>query len=160
MTTEESSSVVISRLKKRQDLHLPPFKSLLIAAPPPNLLLTPPDDTDPFFWKPLTRSATFHLSKTFPFARTASISPGEDSSSQISFTENPVSESDDASSAPQPTRSQSPPACMNPQTEDNTQSASNVQDCDRYGGSAWVQETVEVVGEQSTRLAQRTQLII
>ena len=148
MMTEEPSSVVISRLKARHDLYLPPFKSLLITAPPPNLLLTPPDDTDPFFWKPLTRFSTFHLSKTFPFPRTASLSPGEDSLSQKSSAENPASESDVENPAPEPSRPQSPPGFLNPQTEDNTQSASNVQDCDRYGESAWIQESVEVVGKQ------------
>lgn len=152
MTTEEPSSVVISRLKARHDLHLPPFKSLLITAPPPNLLLTPPDDTDPFFWKPLTRLATFHLSKTFPFPRTASLSPGEDPPSQLSSAENPASESGVENPAPEPSRPQSPPGFLNPRTEDSTQSASNVQDCDRYGGSAWVQESVEVVGKQSIQI--------
>lgn len=146
MATEESSAVVISRLKARQDLHLPPFRSLLIAAPHPNLLLTPPDDTDPFYWKQSTRFATFQLSKTFPFPRTVSVSPREDPSSQMPFAANPVSESDIESAAPQPSPSQSPPGLIEPHTEDNTQPASNVQDFDRYGGSAWVQETVDVVG--------------
>lgn len=147
MMTEEPSSAVISRLKARQDLHLPPFRSLLIPAPPLNLLLTPPDDTDPFYWKPLTRFTTFSLSKRFPFPRTASMSPGEDSLSPMSYAQNPASESGVESSAPQPTRSQSPPGCMNPQTEENTQSASNVQGYGRCEGSAWVQEAVEVVGK-------------
>lgn len=146
-TTEESSSVTISRLKARQDLHLPPFRSLLVAAPPPNLLLTPPDDTDPFFWKPLTRFSTFHLSKRFPFPRSANMSPREDTSSKKSLVENPASELDAEASTPQHSPSQSSPGFINPQTEDNTPSASNVQACDRYGGSAWVQEAVEVVGK-------------
>ena len=149
MTTEEPSSVVISRLKARHDLHLPPFKSLVITAPPPNLLLTPPDDTDPFFWKPLTRFATFTLSRTFPFPRTASLSPGEDPSSHTSSAENCASESDIENAAPEPSRHQSPPGFMNPQTKGDTQSPSNVQDCNRYGESAWLQESVEVVGKQS-----------
>lgn len=151
MMTEEPSSVVISRLKARHDRHLPPFRSLVITPPPPHLLLTPPDDADPSFGKPWTRFATFHLSKTFSFPRTASMSPGEDSSSQTSSAENPVSESDVENAAPDPSRSQPPPGFMNPQTEDNAQPASNIQDYDRYGGSAWVQDTVEVVGRYSTR---------
>lgn len=147
MTTEEPSSAVISRLKARHDLHLPPFRSLVINAPPPNLLLTPPDDTDPIFWKPFTRFATFTLSRTFPFPRTASLSPGEDPSSQTSSAENPASESDIENAAPEPSRPQSPPGFMNPQTEGDTQSPSNVQDCDRFEGSPWLQESVEVVGK-------------
>lgn len=153
MATEESSSVLISRLKARHDLHLPPFRSLPITALSTDLLLTPPDDTDPFFWRPLTRFATFHLSKRFPFPRTASLSPGEDSFSQTSPAEKPACESDvENPAAPEPSRPQSPPGCMNPHTEDNTQSASNVEDCGRYGGSAWVQESVEVVGKQNIRM--------
>lgn len=152
MTTEESSSLIISRLKARQDLHLPPFRSLLIAAPPPNPLLTPPDDTDPFYWKHLTQFSTFNLSKRFPFPQSVSVSPQEeDISSKKHVMEKPASESDAETSTPQAPHAQSPTGGINPQAEASTPSASNVQDFGRYGESAWVQEAVEVAGKSKSQ---------
>ena len=148
MTTKESSAVIISRLKARQDLHLPPFKTLHIAAPSPNLLLTPPDDTDPFYWKPMTQFSTFNLSNRFRFPQSLSVSPqDEDITSKKHVMEIPASDSDAETSTPQAPHSQSPTGIINPQAEASTPSASKVPDFSRYGESAWVQEAVEVAGK-------------
>lgn len=46
-----SSAILPSRnMKARQNLQLPPFKSLGIAAPHPDVLLTPPDEHDNIRW--------------------------------------------------------------------------------------------------------------
>jgi hypothetical protein len=146
MTTKEPTSVIISRLKARQDLHLPPFRSLFIAAPSPNLLLTPPDDTDAFFWKPVTEFFSSVPSKMIPHTHPVSMSPQEDRSSNNRLVGNAASDCDAETHAQPSTKSQSLPSLMNPQTGDNNPSASNIEDIGRYGGSGWLQEAVEVAG--------------
>lgn len=82
LATKEPSAALISRLKARHDLHLPPFRSFLISAPPPHFQLTPPDDTDPFFWKPLNQLTKFYLSQSTFSSRTVIMSPRKTSSSK------------------------------------------------------------------------------
>jgi hypothetical protein len=159
MTIKESPSVTISRLKARQDLYLPPFKSLLVAAPPPNLLLTPPDDTEPCFWKPRTPFSTFQPSKRFHHTHSVSMSSQESKSSNMPLAENPVSESGADTPTPQHSQSQSPPGLINSQADDTTPSASNAQELGRYGESAWLDEALEVVGELGTGEFDEWQLI-
>jgi hypothetical protein len=150
MTTKEPSSVIISRLKARQDLYLPPFRSLLIAGPSPNLLLTPPDDTDSLFWKPVTEFFPYGPSRIIPYTHPVSMSPQEDRSSNNRLVGNAASDCDAETHAQQSTKSQSLPSLMDPQTGDNNPSASNIEDIGRYGGSGWLQEAVEVAGNWCT----------
>jgi hypothetical protein len=150
MTTKEPSSVIISRLKARQDLHLPPFRSLLIAAPSPNLLLTPPDDTDSFFWKPVTEFFPPGASKMIPHTHPVSMFPQEDRSSNNRLIDNAASDCDAETHTQQSSKTQSLPSLINPQTGDKSTSASNVEDIGRYGGSGWLQEAVEVAGKWCT----------